>query len=241
MGQPGRPIQRVYRGALNSFYKPELLEPGTTQMKILIIGATGGTGRELVKQALEGGHHVTAFARNPAKIRVQHEHLTVLQGDVLDLSSVEKAVKGQDAVLSALGHKRWIIPSSILSEGTRNVVGAMKRHGVQRFICETSLGVGNSRGRLGLYYSLFVIPFIVFFYFRDKKRQEEIVRNSGLDWVIVRPGRLTNGRMRRNYRHGVKIGNYIWTVSISRADVADFMLRQLEEDVYLNQAVGVAN
>lgn len=209
-------------------------------MKILIVGATGGTGRELVKQALERGHHVTAFARNPTKVRIQHERLIVLEGNVLDLSSVEKAVKGQDAVLSALGHKRWIIPSSILSEGTRNVVEMMKRHGVRRLICETSLGVGNSRGRLGLYYSLFVIPFIVFFYFRDKKKQEEIVRNSGLDWVIVRPGRLTNGRMRKNYKHGPKIGNYIWTVSISRADVADFMLRQLEEDGYLNQAVGIA-
>lgn len=209
-------------------------------MKILIVGATGGTGRELVKQALERGHHVTAFARNPTKVRIQHERLIVLEGNVLDLSSVEKAVKGQDAVLSALGHKRWIIPSSILSEGTRNVVEMMKRHGVHRLICETSLGVGNSRGRLGLYYSLFVIPFIVFFYFRDKKKQEEIVRNSGLDWVIVRPGRLTNGRMRKNYKHGPKIGNYIWTVSISRADVADFMLRQLEEDGYLNQAVGIA-
>lgn len=210
-------------------------------MKILIVGATGGTGRELVKQALERGHHVTAFARNPTKVRIQHERLIVLEGNVLDLSSVEKAVKGQDAVLSALGHKRWIIPSSILSEGTRNVVEMMKRHGVHRLICETSLGVGNSRGRLGLYYSLFVIPFIVFFYFRDKKKQEEIVRNSGLDWVIVRPGRLTNGRMRKNYKHGPKIGNYIWTVSISRADVADFMLLQLEEDRYLNQSVGVAN
>ncbi|MEX1140665.1 MAG: SDR family oxidoreductase [Bacteroidota bacterium] len=209
-------------------------------MRLLIIGATGGTGRELVMQALERGHAVTAFARNPADMTIQHERLTVAQGDVLDPAAVENAVRNQDAVLSALGHKRWIIPSSILSQGTGIVVDAMKRHGVKRFVCETSLGVGNSRGRLGLYYTLFVIPVIVFFYFRDKKRQEEIIRGSGLDWVVVRPGRLTNGRKRGEYRHGLKIGNYIWTVSISRADTADFMLNQLENDGYLRQAVGVA-
>ncbi|MEX2116478.1 MAG: SDR family oxidoreductase [Bacteroidota bacterium] len=209
-------------------------------MKILIVGATGGTGRELVKQALDRGHIVTAFARNPADIAIQHERLSVVQGNVLDPGSVETAVKGQDAVLSALGHKRWMIPSSILSQGTRVLVDAMKRQGVRRLICETSLGVGDSRGRLGLYYTLFVIPVIVFFYFRDKKKQEDVIRQSGLDWVIVRPGRLTNGRKREEYRHGSKVGNYIWTVSISRADVADFMLSQLENDRYVHQAVGVA-
>lgn len=209
-------------------------------MRVLIIGATGGTGRELVKQALERGHEVTAFARNPARVRIQHERLSVVRGNVLDRSSVETAIKGQDAVLSALGHKRWIFPSSTLSEGTRSIVESMQRHGVRRLICETSLGVGDSRGRLGLYYSLFVIPFIVFFYFRDKRKQEEVIRESGLDWVIVRPGRLTNGRKRGEYRHGLKIGSYIWTVSISRADTADFMLSQLENDTYLRHAVGVA-
>ncbi len=209
-------------------------------MRAVIIGATGGTGRELVKQALERGHAVTAFARNAADITIRHERLTIAQGNVLDPASVERAVRGQGAVLLALGHKRWIIPSSILSQGTTIVIDAMKKHGVRRFICETSLGVGDSRGRLGLYYTLFVIPVIVFFYFWDKKKQEEIIRQSGLDWVIVRPGRLTNGRKRGEYRHGPKVGNYIWTVSISRADTADFMLSQLENDRYLRQAVGVA-
>lgn len=209
-------------------------------MKVLVVGATGGTGRELVKQALEHGHSVTAFARNPVDMKMQHERLSVVPGNVLDPSSVETAVKGQDAVLSALGHKRWIVPSSILSKGTRNIVDAMTRHGVRRLVCETSLGVGDSRGRLGLYYTLFVIPVIVFFYFRDKKKQEEVVTDSKLDWVIVRPGRLTNGRKRGAYRHGPKIGNYLWTVAVSRADVADFMLRQLDDDTYLRQAVAVA-
>ncbi|MFN0157291.1 MAG: NAD(P)-dependent oxidoreductase [Bacteroidota bacterium] len=209
-------------------------------MNLLVIGATGGTGRELVQQALEQGHHVTAFARHPAKINVKHERLVVMKGDVLDRASVELAVKGKDAVLSALGHKRWIIPTRIVSEGTKNIITAMEKYGVQRLVCETSLGVSDSRGKLGLYYTLFVIPVIVFFYFLDKARQEQLIKASGLDWVIVRPGRLTNGKRRGKYRHGSDIGNHVTTVSISRADVAEFMLQQLSDNAYLNKAPGVA-
>ncbi len=156
-------------------------------MRLLIIGATGGTGRELVGQALESGHHVTALVRTPAKLRLVHQRLTVVQGDVLDRPSIVTAVRGQDAVLSALGHKRWFYPTRILSAGTANLLGAMEEVGVRRLVCETSLGLGESCGRMGLYYTLFVIPVILPFYYWDKRRQERIIRASGLDWVIVRP------------------------------------------------------
>jgi putative NADH-flavin reductase len=209
-------------------------------MNLLIVGATGGTGRELVKQALALGHTVTAFARNPAKVSITHERLTVVKGDILDYDSVDKAVKDKDGVLSALGHKQWFIKTNILSTGTANLISAMEKHGVKRFICETSLAVGDSRGRLGLYYTLFVIPVITYFYFRDKAKQEQLIRNSSLDWVIVRPGQLTNGRKRGVYRHGADIGSYIFTVRISRADTAEFMLKQLTDDTYLRQTPGVA-
>lgn len=209
-------------------------------MNVLIVGSTGGTGRELVKQALDLGHTVTAFARKPEKIKISHERLRVLQGNVLDYSSVERATVGQDVVLSALGHKRWIIKTKILSEGTKNIIGAMEKQGVRRFICETSLGVGSSWGRLGLQYTLFLIPLLLFFYFWDKGVQERYIRESGLDWVIVRPGVLTNGRRRDSYKHGPKVGSYLWTVRISRSDVAAFMLKQLTDEVYLRKAVGVA-
>lgn len=208
-------------------------------MKVLIIGASGGTGKELVQQALERGHEVTAFVRRPAKLPLQHERLTVHQGNVLDDASVEQAVNGQDAVLCALGHKRWFYPNRILSHGTENLINAMTRQGVRRFVCETSLSVGSSFGRLGLYYTLFVIPFILPFYWRDKHRQEAIIRASNLDWIIVRPGQLTNGKKRGVYKHGPRVGNYFLTVRISRADVADFMLNQLEDDTYLHAAPGV--
>jgi putative NADH-flavin reductase len=207
--------------------------------RILIVGATGGTGSQLVSQALDRGHKVTAFARAPARVRTLHERLTIAQGDVLDYRSLGTAVVGQGAVLSALGHKRWFYPNRILSTGTRNLVRAMEAHGVRRLVCETALGVGDSRGRAGLYYTLFVAPFILPFYFRDKERQEEIIRGSSLDWVIVRPGLLTNGRRRRRYRHGPNVGHWLWTCRISRADVADFMLRQLTDDSYLRSAPGL--
>jgi len=209
-------------------------------LNLLIIGSTGGTGRELVRQALEQGHIVTAFARKPDKIRLHHANLKIAQGNVLDYASVDRAVAGQDAVLCALGHKRWVIKTSILSEGTRNIIRAMQQHGVKRLVCETSLGVGDSVGRLGLQYTLFLIPLLLFFYFRDKGVQERYIKESDRDWVIVRPGLLTNGKMRGRYKHGGKIGNYIWSVRISRADVADFMLRQVAENSYLRLAVGVA-
>lgn len=210
-------------------------------MKLLVVGSTGGTGREIVRQALEQGHHVTAFARNPKDVTIHHDRLTVVQGNVLDPGTVERAVQGHDAVLSALGHKRFFLPTSILSTGTANIINAMNKHGVRRFICETTLGISDSRGKLGLYYSLFVIPVITFWYFRDKVKQERLIKESGLDWTIVRPGQLTNGKQRGSYHHGPGVGSFFITVSISRADVADFMLKQLTDRQYLHQTPGVAN
>jgi uncharacterized protein YbjT (DUF2867 family) len=209
-------------------------------VRILVIGATGGTGREVVQQALERGHDVVAFVRNPSKSTTAHHRLRVVSGDVMDPASLEAAVQGCDAVVCALGHKRWLGPSKILSEGTRNVVRAMEKHGVKRLVVETALGVGDSAGRLGVYYTLFTIPVILPFYWYDKGRQERIVRESSLDWIIVRPGQLTNGRKRGAYKHGPRVGNFVWSVSISRADVADFMLNQLGDTPYLRQAPGLS-
>jgi putative NADH-flavin reductase len=209
-------------------------------MKLLIIGATGGTGKQLVRQALERGHHVVAFVRNPEKFSASNPSLTVAKGNVRDYVSAKSAMRGCDAVLCALGHKRWFYPNRILSEGTRNIVRAMNELGIRRFICTTSLSVGESFGKLGIYYTLFTIPFILPFYFWDKLRQEKIIRASSLDWTIVRPGALTNGKKLGRYKHGADVGSYLWTVRVSRADVAEFMLNQLEDAAYLRTAVGIS-
>ncbi len=227
------------RGGLRSKTAASTGTPGRRPTRVLIVGATGGTGRQLVGQALERGYVVTALVRNPSKLQIKHPQLQVIQGDVLDYASVEAAVRGQEAVISALGHKRFFYPTRILSEGTRNLLRAMETHNVTRFVCETSLGIGDSVGRMGLYYTLFVIPVILPFYFWDKTRQERLIAASKVEWVIVRPGVLTNGEKRGAYRHGRDVGSFVWTVRISRADVADFMLNQMAGDTYVGTAPGV--
>lgn len=209
-------------------------------MRMLIVGATGGTGREIVVQALARGHIVTALVRNPDRLKIRHENLTVAKGDVLDSAAVEGAVAGQEAVVSALGHKRWMIPTRILSAGTGNIVDAMQRQGVRRYVGMTSLGVGDSWWRMGLYYTLFVLPVILQFYFWDKHRQEKVVEESALDWTIVRPGALTNGKPRGVWRQGSGIGNPLWTVRIARADVATFLLNLAGGKDHLRKTVAIA-
>ena len=208
-------------------------------LRLLIVGATGGTGRQLVSLALQQGHQVTALVRKPEKLTEDHPRLTVTRGDVLDYPTIDAAMQGQDAVLSALGHKRFFYPNRILSTGTDNLLRAMSAHGVRRLVCETALGLGNSSGRMGLYYTFFVVPVILPFYFWDKTRQERIISQSDVEWVIVRPGVLTNKKPRGAYRHGLNVGSFLWTVRISRADVADFMLNQLNDDTYVGMATGV--
>ena len=218
--------------------KPVSREWGN-RVRVLVIGATGGTGRQLVQQALDQGHQVTAFVRDSTRLHIEHANLRVVKGDVLDYASVESAMRGQSAVLCALGHKRFFYPNKIQSRGMRNILRAMKACDVPRLICETALGIGNSVGRLGLPHTFFILPLILPFYMWDKLQQEELIAASDRDWVIVRPGVLTNGDARGSYRHGPKMGNYFWPVSISRADVADFMLKQLTDDAYVGAAPGV--
>ena len=143
-------------------------------------------------------------------------------------------------MISALGHKRWMFPTRILSAGTAHVLAAMQRRDVRRFVCVTSLGVGNSWWRMGLWYTLFVLPVILQFYFWDKLRQERLVRASALDWTIVRPGALTNGKERRTWRSGPRIGNPLWTVRIARGDVAHFLLDEAADPHYSRQTVAIA-
>jgi uncharacterized protein YbjT (DUF2867 family) len=229
----------LWRRGLSSRSGAMKTGPGGTPTRLLIVGATGGTGRQLVGQALDRGHEVTALARNPDALAIQHPRLQVVRGDVLDFQSVDAAVRGQDAVLSALGHRRYFGPTRILSDGTLNLLRAMETHGVRRFVCETSLGIGDTAGRMGLYYTLFVIPVVLPFYFWDKARQERIIAESRASWVIVRPGALLNGAKRGLRRHGRGAGSFLWTVGITRADVAEFMLNQLTDNTYLGAAPGV--
>src|SRR5271167_4478752 len=201
-------------------------------MRVVIFGSTGGTGQQLVEQALERGHLVTAFVRNPAKLTITHKDLTIAKGDVLDYAAVEAAVRGQDAVLSALG-ARTLAKTTMLSEGTKHILGAMEKLGVRRFVSESSLGVGDSYGQLNFLFTYVVLPLLLRRAFADKEVQEQAIRSSGgVDWVIVRPAMLTNGPRTGKYRTGFAVRDRSITGKISRADVADFMLNQMSDDTY---------
>lgn len=208
-------------------------------MRLLVFGSTGGTGRELVSQALEQGHEVTAFARDPARLGVTHPKLRAAQGDVLDHGSVGRAVPGHDAVLSALGTRK-LGKTDVLSSGTRHIIRAMEAAGVKRFVCESSLGVGDSRGQMSPLYTYFVIPLFLRNIYADKEVQERLIRESSLDWVIVRPAVLTDGPRTRIYKAGFSNSDRSIAGKISRADVADFMLKQVKTDAYLRKTPGLS-
>jgi putative NADH-flavin reductase len=208
-------------------------------MKLLIFGSTGGTGRELVEQALDQGHSVSAFARDPAKIQdLQHQSLKVVSGDVLDSAAVEGAVSGQEAILSTIGAAAS--RTTLREDGTRNIVEAMQGTGVKRLICLSSLGVGDSRANLSFFTRNIIVAVFLRHAFADHERQEAVVRQSSLDWTIVRPPHLKDGPRTGVYRHGFPTTDKRIKAWISRADVADFMLKQLVDDTYLHKTPGVS-
>jgi putative NADH-flavin reductase len=203
-------------------------------MNILIVGATRGIGLQLLKQALEHGHTVTALVRDPQKLSIQHDRLKVIKGDILDRDSVDLAMVDQDAVCCTLGTLPTRKPVTVFSEGTQNLLEAMKMAGVRRLICVTGIGAGDSQGHGGFLYDRIFNPLLLKTIYEDKDRQETLIKVSDVDWVIVRPGFLTNGPLTGKYRALIDLTG-ITAGRISRADVAHFMLQQLESDEYLRQ------
>lgn len=203
-------------------------------MNILIVGATRGIGLQLLEQALKHGHTITALVRDPQRLSLQHERLKVVQGDILDPESVNRAMAERQAVCCTIGTSPTRRPVTVFSEGTKNLITAMKTAGVKRLICVTGIGAGDSRGHGGFLYDRIFNPLLLKTIYEDKDRQEALIRASELDWIIVRPGFLTNGPLTERYRALTDLTG-ITAGRISRADVAHFMLQQLESDEYLKQ------
>lgn len=214
-------------------------------MNIVVFGANGPTGRLVTEQALAEGHTVTAVTRHPEAFPLEHERLTVVSADVLDLPSVERAVAGRDAVLSTLGVPFSRKEVTLYSRGTAHIVSAMKDNGVRRLVCvsssttDPSVRFHDTGG--GLLFEKVLKPLITLTLGRtlyaDMWRMETLVRESGLDWTIVRPAGLFHTPAVTDYQtaEAVIAGRFT-----SRADLADFMLRQLTDDRYLHKAVAVA-
>jgi putative NADH-flavin reductase len=203
-------------------------------MNIALFGATGGTGHQVLIQALERGHHVKALARDPSKLPAGQDRLTPIPGDILDQSAVDACVQGTDAVVCLLGTRSGAKPIEAL--GTRTIVKAMQDQGVRRLIAVTSLGVGDSKDQIPFFFKV-LMQLGLKKIMAAKEEQERTIEESGLDWTIVRPGGLTDGPRTGNYVSG--LDKAIMARRVSRADVAEFVLRQLGDDRYLRQTPAI--
>jgi putative NADH-flavin reductase len=207
--------------------------------KLLVIGASRGIGLETVKAALLAGRSVRALARSAARIPIKNAALDKVSGDALDSDTIRNALQEVDVVIQTLGvdiAPRAIFErTTLFSQSTRILVDAMKAAGVKRLIAVTGLGAGDSRGHGGLLYDAVIFPLLLKRVYDDKDVQEWIIRSSGLDWTIVRPGLLTNGPATGRYR--VLTVAQDWRFgSISRADVADFIVRQIDDRALIGAA-----
>jgi putative NADH-flavin reductase len=203
-------------------------------MKIVVFGASRGVGLEVVKQALEAGHTVTAFVRSPEKFTLKDANLTVFKGDSMDAESVEKAIAGQDAVISALGPTRPPVPH-MMETSAKNIVAGMQKHGVRRLVSTTGAGVRQPEDQpkfidhfIGFLLNLLAKDVVL-----DSAANVKVIQASDLDWTVVRFPRLVDGERKGRYQVG-----YVSKSSgtqLSRADGADFVLKELTEMKWLKK------
>ncbi len=209
--------------------------------KLLMVGATRGTGRILLHKALASGYEVTVLVRSPEKLEVAHDKLHLVVGDATVYSDMERAVKGQDIVLSTLGAPAQD-RTFVRTRSAENMVCAMEKLGVERLISLTSMGVRSSRKILPWWLKYLVVPLVLRRTFADHTTQELCIEQSALQWTIVQPSSLTDEPATGQYKHG-KIARETareLTLTISREDVADFMLAQVHSSAYLRQIPGLS-
>ncbi len=210
-------------------------------MRVLIIGASKGIGLETTRQALAAGYHVRALARSASAIGLSNPRLEKVSGDALNHRDVEAALAGVDAVIVTLGVGLGELfrPVHLFSDATRVLIAAMKTQAVNRLVCVTGFGAGDSRASIGC---LQRVPFQIIFghAYDDKSRQEQLIKESALDWTIARPGVLTSGP--RTGRYQVLREPSQWRNGIiSRSDVAEFLVRQIEDPTYVHAAPVLVN
>lgn len=205
-------------------------------MKIIVFGATGGVGKSVVQQGLDAGFEVTAFVRTPTKLNLSHARLTIVQGDAFNKDQVEKAIEGHDAVVSCLASSNGMKKSTELQEMIGNVVNGMKTHGVKRIVYTASAGVHNElTGVSGKLIMAMLKNALV-----DHRAAVECIQRNELIYTIVRPMGLTNDPFTGIYRESnTNVPSN--AKSISRADVAHFIIKSLQDEQYFNISVGIAS
>ena len=203
-------------------------------MKLVLFGASGGTGLQILEQALAAGHQVTAFVRSPAKIQTQHPALTLFQGDVTDAAAVSQAIAGQEAVISALGPTRPAM-LGMMEGAAKNIVSAMRQHSVRRLLFTSGAGVRAAQDQPQLmdYVMKGLLTLLAGNVLRDSEAGVNVIQASDLDWTVVRYPRLLDGPHTGKYRVGY-LGKGAG-MQISRADGADFVLKELVAGKYIRQ------
>ena len=204
-------------------------------MHVAVFGATGGTGKEIVKQLLAAGHEVTALVRDSSKVKDKEDKLYIVVGDVLDVHKVEEALAATDAAICSLGNSSNN-PDDVVSKGTENIVASMNKQGISRLVVVSSMGVGDSIDQVSRSFKMLTRT-VLRKSIEDKERQERIVKDSELDWVIIRPSGLSNGPATGAYQLGTE--KTIEAGQISRADVAACVINQLTDDTFLGQTPAV--
>jgi putative NADH-flavin reductase len=203
-------------------------------MKIAVFGASGRTGIPLLQQALAQGYEVVALVRNPAKLTLKHANLTVIQGDAMNAQDVERTIEGTQAVISALGHTKGT-PNDMQTIATQHIIVAMKKHHLKRFISLTGAGVSapQDQPKFVNHIIKFALQVLSAKVLKDAEQHAQVIANSDLDWTIVRGPMLTEGAHTGKYRVGWVGVNT--SAKISRADLAEFMLKQLNDNTFYKQ------
>lgn len=205
-------------------------------MKIIVFGATGGVGQHVVKQALEKGIEVTAFVRTPSKIDLAHEQLHIVQGDAFNKEEVAAAIAGHDVVVSCLGSSQGMKKSTELEEMTKNIVAGMQAHNIKRIIYTASAGINNEIPGISGKMVMKMLKNALM----DHRNAVDYIEGHELNFTIVRPMGLTNNAFTGTYREA-KVGIPEKSKSISRADVAHFIVKALSDKQYENSSIGIAN
>ncbi|MEH2124066.1 NAD(P)-dependent oxidoreductase [Nostoc sp.] len=206
-------------------------------MKVLVIGAAGKTGRAVVEQAVVAGHQVTAFVHKADEYEVSN--VRIIEGDATDSTTMDAAVLGQDAVLDTIGGKKPYKATTLESSAANTIIASMQRNGVRRLVVTSMIGEGESEANATLYERLLIATFLRGAD-KDKAAMESAVKSSGLEWAILRPTILSDDPAKGNVRvFDPETGEKAH--KITRADLADFMLAQLDSNEYLHQAVTIAN
>jgi putative NADH-flavin reductase len=209
-------------------------------MNLAIFGASGRTGQYLVRQALEAGHAVIALVRTPAKLAIDNDRLRILQGDVTQAFQVDEAVVGAEAVISVLGPTSNK-PDFMVSQGMEHIIAAMDKHGIRRLVVSAGAGVAdpNDDPKLPNKVIGWLVRMFSRYVYEDMVRTVEVVRASELDWTIVRVPMLTNDPPKGDVKVAY-VGKGMGS-RLTRADLAAFMLRQVEDKTYLGKAPAISN